>query len=80
MTSWPGIRDDMVNAGATWLDRPVVLDGNWLTSRGPQDLVPFVEALIDHFADGSRCLRSPARAKRPPRPSAWRRRRSFSAL
>jgi protease I len=50
MTSWPGVRDDLVNAGATWLDQPVVPDGNWLTSRGPQDLVPFVKALVDHFA------------------------------
>jgi protease I len=50
MTSWPGVRDDLVNAGATWLDRPVVLEGNWLTSRGPQDLVPFVEALVNHFS------------------------------
>lgn len=50
MTSWPGVRDDLVNAGATWLDREIVLDRNWLTSRGPQDLAPFVEALIDHFA------------------------------
>lgn len=50
MTSWPGVRDDLVNAGATWLDRPVVVDGNWLTSRGPQDMVPFVKALVDHFA------------------------------
>lgn len=50
MTSWPGIRDDMVNAGATWLDEPVVVDGNWITSRGPQDLVPFVKALLPHFA------------------------------
>ncbi|NUZ04665.1 type 1 glutamine amidotransferase domain-containing protein [Piscinibacter koreensis] len=53
MTSWPGVRDDMVNAGATWLDRPVVHDANWLTSRGPQDMVPFVKALIDHFAGRS---------------------------
>jgi protease I len=50
MTSWPGVRDDLVNAGATWLDREVVVDGNWLTSRGPQDMVPFVKALVDHFA------------------------------
>ncbi|UUX97233.1 type 1 glutamine amidotransferase domain-containing protein [Aquabacterium sp. J223] len=50
MTSWPGVRDDLVNAGATWLDRPVVQDRNWLTSRGPQDMVPFVKALIEHFA------------------------------
>ena len=50
VTSWPGIRDDMVNAGATWLDEPVVRDGNLLTSRGPQDLVPFVRAIVAHFA------------------------------
>lgn len=52
MTSWPGIRDDLVNAGATWLDREVVRDRNWLTSRGPQDMVPFLKALVDHFARG----------------------------
>jgi protease I len=50
LTSWPGIRDDMVNAGATWLDQEVVVDQNLVTSRGPQDLVPFVEAMIDLFA------------------------------
>ena len=38
MTSWPGVRDDMVNAGATWMDQAVVRDANWLTSRGPQDM------------------------------------------
>jgi protease I len=50
MTSWPGVRDDLVNAGATWLDQPVVWDGNLVTSRGPQDMVPFVRALKNHFA------------------------------
>jgi protease I len=49
MTSWPGIRDDVVNAGATWLDEQVVRDGNLLTSRGPQDMVPFVRELIHFF-------------------------------
>ena len=57
LTSWPGIRDDMVNAGATWLDEPIVSDGNLITSRGPQDLVPFVKGLIAHFAAGSLMLR-----------------------
>jgi protease I len=57
LTSWPGIRDDMVNAGATWLDEPIVSDGNLLTSRGPHDLVPFVKGLIAHFAPGSLMLR-----------------------
>ncbi|MCW7541415.1 type 1 glutamine amidotransferase [Aquabacterium sp. A7-Y] len=50
MTSWPGVRDDMVNAGATWVDETVVRDRNWLTSRGPQDMVPFVGALLPFFA------------------------------
>jgi protease I len=50
LTSWPGVRDDMVNAGATWLDEAVVTDGNLITSRGPQDLASFVPAVIEHFA------------------------------
>lgn len=50
LTSWPGIRDDLVNADATWLDQEVVRDRNLLTSRGPQDLVPFVRELIELFA------------------------------
>lgn len=50
MTSWPGIRDDLVNAGAVWIDAPVVRNGNLLTSRGPQDIVPFVRAAKELFA------------------------------
>lgn len=51
LTSWPGIRDDLVNAGAIWLDREVVRDRNLLTSRGPQDLRAFVPAMLDIFAE-----------------------------
>ena len=51
LTAWPGIRDDLVNSGATWLDRDVVKDGNLVTSRGPQDMTSFVPAIIDHFAN-----------------------------
>ena len=50
LTSWPGVRDDLVNAGATWLDQEFVRDGNLATSRGPQDLIPFVEGCLDLFA------------------------------
>ncbi|SNB47236.1 type 1 glutamine amidotransferase domain-containing protein [Geobacter sp. DSM 9736] len=50
ITSWPGIRDDVVNAGARWLDQEVVRDGNLLTSRGPQDLPAFVAAVTDLFS------------------------------
>jgi protease I len=60
MTSWAGVRDDMVNAGATWLDEPVVRDRNWLTSRGPQDMVPFVRELISFFAGQTQAARASA--------------------
>jgi protease I len=53
MTSWPGIRDDVVNAGATWLDQEVVRDGNWVSSRGPQDMRPFVRAMLELFTQAA---------------------------
>lgn len=70
MTSWPGIRDDLVHAGATWLDEAVVRDGNWLTSRGAHDLPRFVGALVDHFAGAARAergLEAASRASAPQR-------------
>ena len=51
LTSWPGVRDDLVNAGATWLDQPFVRDGNLATSRGPQDLIPFVQGCLELFVE-----------------------------
>jgi protease I len=53
LSSWPGIRDDLVNAGAVWRDEPLVRDRNWVTSRGPQDLQAFVPAMLELFRDGS---------------------------
>jgi protease I len=50
LTSWPGIRDDLVNAGATWLDQEIVRNGNLTTSRGPQDMAAFVPAMLAAFA------------------------------
>ena len=46
LTSWPGVRDDMVNAGATWLNEEVVRDANWLSSRGPQDIAALTREMI----------------------------------
>ncbi len=46
MTSTVGIRDDIQNAGATWVDEPVVVDGNIVSSRVPKDLPAFGEALV----------------------------------
>jgi protease I len=46
-TSWPSIRTDLRNAGATVLDQPAVTDGNIVTSRNPDDVEAFTSALIE---------------------------------
>ena len=46
MTSTVGIRDDLVNAGATWVDEPVVVDDNIISSRVPKDLPAFGAELV----------------------------------
>ncbi len=45
LTSWPSIRRDLENAGATWIDRELVEDGNLITSRKPEDLEAFCRAI-----------------------------------
>ncbi len=47
VTSTPGIRDDMTNAGATWVNEAVVVDGNLVSSRRPPDLPAYLAALIE---------------------------------
>ncbi|MBN2983446.1 MULTISPECIES: type 1 glutamine amidotransferase domain-containing protein [Cohnella] len=47
VTSTPGIRDDMENAGAVWVDEPVVIDGNLVSSRRPPDLPAYAKAFCD---------------------------------
>lgn len=49
-TSVRAIRDDIVNAGAEWVDAPVVVDGNLISSRTPADLPDFCRALIAALA------------------------------
>jgi protease I len=46
VTSWPSIRTDLKNAGATVVDKEVVVDGNIVTSRKPEDIPAFIEAFI----------------------------------
>ncbi|MDX5473909.1 MAG: type 1 glutamine amidotransferase [Bacillaceae bacterium] len=46
VTSTPGIKDDMVNAGATWVDEPVVVDGHIISSRRPPDLPDYMREFI----------------------------------
>ncbi len=50
LTSYHTIQDDMRNAGGNWVDREVVEDGNWVTSRQPKDLPAFNRAMLALFA------------------------------
>jgi deglycase len=50
LTSWPSLRTDLHNAGATWVDETVVEDGNLITSRNPDDLPAFCDAIVRRFA------------------------------
>ena len=50
VTSWPSVAVDLKNAGANWVDEPVVRDGNLITSRKPADLPRFNKAIIEALA------------------------------
>jgi len=58
-----GIKDDLENAGAQWMDEPSVTDGNLVSSRTPLDLPHFAQAIL-------RFLELEARTRTPNRPSA----------
>jgi protease I len=47
VTGWPSIRTDLKNAGANVVDKEVVVDGNIVTSRMPEDIPAFTQAFID---------------------------------
>ena len=51
VTGWPSIRTDLANAGADVVDEEVVVDGNFITSRMPDDIPAFSAALIAALAD-----------------------------
>ena len=52
VTSTPGIKDDMVNAGAEWLDEAVVVDGHLVSSRRPPDLPDYLREFIKVIENG----------------------------
>jgi len=54
VTGSPGIKDDLVNAGAIWEDASVVVDRHFISSRKPDDLPDFCRAILRFFAEGAR--------------------------
>jgi protease I len=53
VTSWPSLRTDLTNAGATWIDQEVHVDRGLTTSRKPDDLPAFNAKIIEEFAEGT---------------------------
>jgi protease I len=52
LTSWPSLRTDLCNAGATWVDQVVVVDQGLVTSRRPDDLAAFCAKVIEEISQG----------------------------
>jgi protease I len=50
MTSFYAIKDDLIHAGANWVDEEVVVDRNMVTSRTPDDLPAFMRAVIQNMS------------------------------
>lgn len=68
LTCWPGIRDDVRNAGAVYHDEPLIIDRNWVSSRGPHDLRHFNRGMLELFAQHVPVApEAPEYAERPPR-------------
>jgi protease I len=52
LTSWPTLEQDLANAGAAWTDEQVVVDGKLVTSRKPDDIPAFNQAMLGQFSGG----------------------------
>ncbi len=52
LTSWPSLKTDIENAGGSWVDEEVHVDGGLVTSRKPDDLPAFNAKLVEEFAEG----------------------------
>ena len=52
LTSFPSVRTDLENAGATWVDREVVVDNGLVSSRGPDDLPAFCKKFVEELGEG----------------------------
>lgn len=54
LTSWPSLKTDLKNAGAKWVDQEVAKDGQFITSRKPEDIPAFSQAIIASVSRGAR--------------------------
>jgi protease I len=54
LTSWPSVKTDLENAGASWVDQEVVVDGALVTSRNPDDLPAFTRAILEKLPKRAR--------------------------
>ena len=52
MTSYPSLKTDLRNAGAEWVDEPVVVDQGIVTSRTPNDIPAFIGKMLEEFGEG----------------------------
>jgi protease I len=50
LTSFPAIKDDLINAGANWVDEKCVVDGKMVTAQTPEDLPAFMQATLQLLA------------------------------
>lgn len=53
LTSWPSLKTDLINAGATWLDQEVIVDQGIITSRKPEDIPAFCRKFIEQIVEYS---------------------------
>ena len=65
MTSFPSIKTDLINAGATWQDKEVVTDNGLITSRSPKDLEAFNKKMIEEIAEGKQASKAAFTQPRP---------------
>lgn len=54
LTSWPSLEEEIRNAGANWIDQEVVIDGNWVSSRKPEDIPAFNRKMVAVMAENMR--------------------------
>lgn len=65
LTSWPSLQEDLRNAGAEWADESVVVDGSLVTSRNPDDIPAFEQALLEQMTRAGAGRRSDEPASQP---------------